>query len=294
MSRMSTITLINGRAMNRISPWRSIRRWLTQLDRRLGLTKRQVFVTVTLLLTAGLLLTQLVSHEYRYPMVIILMVVSYFFSALALRRDLRGIEWITLLSLPSLFTASVALFYFLLPVRWLTRIPVVVAYGVGMYALLLTENIYNVAAERSIALLRAAHTVGFLLTLITHFLLVQTLLAFRFNALINTVGTGIISAILLFQTLWAIELKESASDRLKAITFALMIVFMQLAWILSFWPVKPTLQALFLTTVLYSTGGMAQQYLVERLYRKTVVEFTVVSVLVFMLMMLATSWRGNV
>ena len=63
------------------------------------------------------------------------------------------------------FYGAVAFFYFLLPVRWLTRIPVVVLYAVGIYALLLTENIYNVAADRTIALLRAAHSVGYLLTL---------------------------------------------------------------------------------------------------------------------------------
>ena len=67
------------------------------------------------------------------------------------------------------FTAAIALFYFLLPVRWLTRVPVAVLYAVGMYALLLTENIYNVAADRTIALLRAAQSIGYLLTLLTYF-----------------------------------------------------------------------------------------------------------------------------
>ena len=62
------------------------------------------------------------------------------------------------LTLPTLFTAAVGLFYFLLPVRWLTRLPVVILYSIGIYALLLTENIYNVAAERTIALFRAAHS----------------------------------------------------------------------------------------------------------------------------------------
>src|SRR3972149_249894 len=161
---------------------RSFKRW----DRRFTLTKRQQFVAITILLTFGLVLTQLVSDELRYLFVTGLALVTFLFSAFALREDLRGVEWVTLLTLPTLFTAAVALFYFLLPVRWLTRVPVAVLFGVGIYALLLTENIYNVAAIRTIALLRAAHSVGFLLTLVTYFLLVQTALSFRFPFYIST------------------------------------------------------------------------------------------------------------
>ncbi|MFZ5844874.1 MAG: hypothetical protein ACOY0S_00190, partial [Patescibacteria group bacterium] len=116
---------------------RHFRRW----EREQTLSKRQQFVLVTILLTLGLVLTQIAPAEARYPMVTMLAVFSYLLSAFALREDLRGTEWITLLTLPTFFTAAIALFYFLLPVRWLTRLPVAALYGVGIYALLLTENI---------------------------------------------------------------------------------------------------------------------------------------------------------
>ncbi len=270
-----------------------LRKRLKRWDRQTSLTKRQILVILTIILTLGLLLTQLVSLEFRYPMVFLLFVLSYGLSAFGLRHDLKGIEFLTLLTLPSAFTAAIALFYFLLPERWLTRIPVVVFYGVGMYALLLTENIYNVAAERSIALLRAAHTIGFLLTLVTYFLLIQTLLAFRLDPITNTIVTGVIAYFLVFQTLWAIELTDHVSRRLWDLTVILTIVFMQASWALSFWPVKPTLHALFLTTLFYSTVGMAQQYLVDRLYKKTAFEFFLVSFVVFVMIFLTTNWRGN-
>lgn len=279
--------------MNTLPPIRLIQKRLKRWDRQTSLTKRQVLVLITIVLTAGLLLTQIVPLDYRYPMVFLLAIMTYTLSAFGLRHDLKGIEWLTLLILPTTFTAAIALFYFLLPVRWLTRIPVVVFYGVGMYALLLTENIYNVAAERSIALLRAAHTIGFLITLVTYFLLLQTLLAFRLDPTTNTIITGIISYFMVFQTLWAIELKEHVSVRLWHITIALTIVFMQIMWALSYWPAKPTIQALFLTTMFYATVGMAQQYLVDRLYKKTVSEFFSVSFVVFVLLLITTTWRGN-
>lgn len=265
------------------------RRW----NRRMTLSKRQQFVAITAILTTGLVLTQLATPELRYPMVAIISLVAYALTAFGLRDDLGGVEWLTLLILPMFFTAATALFYFLLPVRWLTRVPVAALYFVSMYALLLTENIYNVAADRTIALLRAAHTIGFLLTLVTYFLLLQTILAFRFNALVNSLLTGIVSFLLIFQTLWAIELEEQASRRLFQISVALTFMLIELMWAFSFWPVKSTLHALFLTTCFYGSVGMAQQYFVEKLYKKTVMEFFSVVAIVFIIVLFATQWRGN-
>ncbi len=267
----------------------SFRRW----DRRFAPTKRQQFVAITLVLTAGLLLTQLVPADFRYPMVAGLSIAAYSLTAFGLREDLRGIEWVSLLTLPTFFTAAIGLFYFLLPVRWLTRLPVAALYGVGIYALLLTENIYNVAAERTIALLRAAHSVGFLLTLVTYFFLVQTILAFRLLPFLSVLFVGGVSFLLLFQSLWAMELSERPSRRVWELTFVLTLVLMELVWALSFLPVKTTLATIFFTTCFYGMAGMAQQYLVEKLYKKTVVEFFFVCAIVLVLLLATTHWRGN-
>lgn len=270
----------------------TLKRW----ERRITITisKRQQFVILTLLLTFGMVLTQLVPADLRYTMVAGLSLFTFAATALAMREDLSGIEWLTLLSLPTLFTAAVGLFYFLLPVRWLTRLPVAALYAVGIYALLLTENIYNVAAERTIALLRAAHSVGFLITLLTYFLLVQTILAFRLPYFANTLCIGFMSFILISGSLWAVELGERLSRRVWRISIAISVILMELGWIFSFWPVATTLIALFLTTCFYSLVGMAQQYLVERLYKKTVIEFLGVVTIVFFIVFLVTHWRGSI
>ena len=208
------------------------RRWI-RWDRRLTLSKRQQFVVVTLLLVFGLMFTQLVPVEFRYPMTALLSAFAYGLSAFALRENLNGIEWLSLLTLPTLFTAAVALFYFLLPGRWLTRVPFVVLYALGMYALLLTENIYNVAADRTIALLRAAHSVGFLLTLVTYFLLVQTVMAFRFPFFLNAIFVGMVSYLLVFQSLWSSVLEESVSRRVGSLSIAIAVALSELAWLFS-------------------------------------------------------------
>jgi hypothetical protein len=270
-----------------------IKRRYIRWDRRLSLTKRQQFVIITIILSFGLMLTQLVPNEMRYPMTAGISVFAYILTAVALREELRGVEWLTLLVLPTLFTCAVALFYFLLPARWLTRIPFVLLYGVGMYALLLTENIYNVAADRTIALLRAAHSVGFLLTLTTYFLLVQTVLAFRFPFYFNAFFVLIISFFLVIQSLWAVILEEHLSRRVWCLTIGIAVVLSEIAWLFSFWPTQSTLKVLFLTTSMYGMVGMAQQYLIEKLYKKTVIEFFSLCMIVFVIVIFATRWRGN-
>jgi len=271
----------------------AVKMWFIRWERHLSLTKRQQFVLVTVLLSAGLLFTQLMTGASRYFLVGLLSVAACGLSAVVFRNEIGGLEWLTILSLPTLFTTAVALFYFLLPVRWLTRVPVALLYGIGIYALLLTENIYTVAADRTIALLRAAHSVGFLLTLFTYFLLVQTILAFRFMAPVQMLLIGIVSFFLVLQSVWSMELTEVLSRRVWHISIAIAVFLMQLVWIFSFLPTKTTLLALLFTTAFYSTVGMAQQYLIEKLYKKTVIEFFVVAAIVFIITLIATSWRGQ-
>lgn len=269
------------------------RKRLKRWDRNMVLSKRQQFVGITVILTFLMMLTQLVPSDFRYLLVFIMALVTYALTAFALRDDLKGAEWISLLTLPTLFTAAVALFYFLLPSRWLTRIPIVGLYAIGLYALLLTENIYNVAATRTIALLRAAHSVGFLLTLSTFFLLVQTLYAFRFHPIINALGIVFIAYPLTLQILWAMELTPKIGDKVKHFSFVITIVLVEMSWIISLWPTQSTLRGLFLTTCFYGLTGMGQQYLGDRLYKRMVWEFFSVVFIVFVIVLLGTNWYNN-
>lgn len=271
-----------------------LKKWMKRFNRKMTFTKRQEFVGVTGLLVVGLILTQLVPLDFRYPMVALLTCITFVLSAFVLRYDLKGIEWLTLLSLPTLFTTAISLFYFLLPVRWATRLPVAALYAVGMYALLLTENIYNVAAERGIGLLRAAHSVGFLVTLVTDFLLLFTILSFRLPVLVTAILIALVNALLFIQSLWSYELGKTLNQKVGEIVVILTVLSFELTWILLFWPIKPILIALLLTSGFYSTVGMAQQYMVEKLYKKTIIEFLSVLCIVFILALITARWRGPV
>lgn len=261
--------------------------------KNLKLSKRQEFVIITLFLTVFLIITQNLTSAYRFVFIIVLSLLSYGLCALGLREDLRKIEWLTLLILPTVYTISLGVFYFLLPVRWLTRIPFAILYGVGMYAILLVENIYNVAVNRSIQLLRVAHAVGFLISLVTVFLLINTIFTFHLRAALNFGLIFVIIFPLSLQALWAIKLTEESIGwdvfRL-ALFFSLLIA--QAAFFISFWPLKPVLSSLFLSTSFYCLVGLGQQYLAKRLFRKNLMEFLQVFVIIFILIILTTSYRN--
>lgn len=254
------------------------------------MTKRQKFVFTSLALSLGLFGVQLVSLESRYPAIIVLVLLAYFLSAWVLYKDLAGIEWLTVLVLPAAYTAASGLFYFLLPERWLSRLLVAGFFGIGFYALLLTENIFAVAAIRTIQLLRAAQTVGFLLTLVTAFFLFNTILSFKLPFYFNFFLVFLASFPLILQSLWSVKLEERISQTILSFSYLLSFLLAEIALALSFWPLTVAAGSLFLTTFLYVFLGISQEYFKERLFAKVLREYFWVAVIVFLITFLITSW----
>lgn len=260
------------------------------MKKLLDLSKRKKFVLTSIILALGLLITQIIKTDHRYEAIFILSLCSLLFSLWCLWEGLSGITFITVLLLPPLYTAGVGLFYFLLPVRWLTRLPVAFFYAFGMYSLLLTENIFSVAAIRTIQLLRAAHAVGFLLTLITAFFLYDTILSFRFPFWINFFLSFLATFPLMIQGFWSVKLEDYFSKQALLYSILLSFGIAEVALFLSFWPVTVTVGSLFLTSFLYVLLGLFQHHLDERLFRRTAAEYISVGVVVFITVFLTTSW----
>ena len=244
------------------------------------MSKRKRFVIVSFLLTLGLLGIQVVGIDRRYEAIIFFSGVSIILSAWALLSDLKGIEWLTVLSLPAVYPASVALFYFLLPESIISKIILLGLFGFGMYALLLTENIYSVAAIRTIQLLRAAHAVGFLITILTAIFLTGTLLSLRQDFWINAIGVGLIIFILLVQGLWSATLSPRLPRSIIAVSAALSIMAGILTAAMGFLPITPLVSSFLISGYLYVVLGLMQHELQGRLFAKTVQEYLTVAAMV--------------
>lgn len=256
----------------------------------ISLSKRQIFVAVTLFLTFGLIGTQLIPVQLRYFSVLILGFMAYFLTAFSLREDLKKHEWLTLLVLPTFYTLSISYFYFLLPVRWITRLPMAFIFAFGYYALLLTENIFNISSARSIQLLRAAQAVGFYITLITYFLLTDLLLSLRLNFFANVLLGFIIYFMLLVQYLWSVVLTPKIEKRIWTYSLIIALCMAEFTLALSFWPVRTLTGALLLSSVFYAFMGTMGYELQEKLTMRVIYEFISLPVIVLILSLITTSW----
>lgn len=260
--------------------------------KKLKISKRQKFVVTAVFLAAGLWLIQLQEVSWRYQLIGGLTIFTYLLTAWSLAEGLNGVEWFTVLILPTLFTAGVGLFYFLIPATLWARLSVVILYGLGLYALQLTENIFSVAAIRTIQLFRAAQAVGFLLTIIVAFFLYDTILSLRLDSWFSFLLVSGTSLPLLLQGLWHVNLEEKISRKVIFYSLFLSLISGEIALSLSFWPVTIAVGSLALTTSLYITLGLAQHQLAEKLFRKTVHEYLAVGLVVLATIFLATHWGG--
>ena len=260
--------------------------------KKTAISKRQKFIISATLLSAGLLTIQLANLSWRYQAILALTILTYLLSAWSLKEGLFGIKWLTVLILPTLFTTGVGLFYFLLPSSWLTRLPVATLYGLGLYALLLTENIFSVAAIRNIQLFRSANAVGFLLTLLTAFFLYDTIFSFRLSFWLNFVLVFLTSLPLFVQGLWAVNLEEKITSQIWFYSLALSLIVAEGALALSFWPVTVSAGSLALITIMYVILGLTQHYLSQRLFKRTINEYLTVGVVVLVTVIITTRWGG--
>lgn len=258
------------------------------------LDKQQRFVIQTVTLTAGLLIAQLIWTDYRFFMVLILAIVAYILTAWSLKEDVLGIEWLLLFILPVFFTASVSLFYFLLPGRWISRLITSTLFAVGTYAIVRCENIYNVAAERSIQLLRVAQTVGLLITLVVVFFSTIIVYSLRTPFWVNLLIFLPLTFILALQSLWTVKLETRLTLQLLLYSSIISLSVGEAVLVLSFWPIFKSsglsIAALFISSIYYSLTGLTQQYLMGRMFANTTREYIVPFLFMLVLLVFAARW----
>ena len=256
------------------------------------LNKRQKIIMSAVLLTIGLLSTQLVDFNLRFKFIGGLFVLSYMLSVWALWEGLNLTKAVVLLILPTFFTIASASFYFLLPVRWLTRLPVAAAFGLIVYLLLLAQNVFNVASLRTIPLYRAASTASFLFTLLSAFFLFNVLYAFNLLFIWNGVVVFLISFPLSLQVLWSLKMEDKVSNAVFVQSFILSMILGELALAFSFWPMPTTIWPLIMSSSMYVLLGLATQVLRGRVNRRVVWEYLGIGAGVLVIGFLTTSWTG--
>lgn len=256
------------------------------------ITKRQKLILMSFFLTMVLVATQTVPESMRYQTMGFLGLATAFLAIFSLWGELSGIKYLLLLILPVYFVMGASLFYFLLPVRWLTRLPFAFMFGVSVYLLMLTSNIFNIAAIRTIALLRAARAVGLLFSLVATFFLTNVLFSLHLAVYWVVPIVAVICLPLYLASLWSYELEEFISLRVAIFALIFSLVTAQIISLVSFWPIVPINGALVVVTVMYVLLGLGQFVFGEKLKQRIIWEHLIVSGIVIFIILLSTRWSG--
>src|SRR3989338_7445174 len=256
----------------------------------LKIEKRFRFVISALVMGSLMLLSTFFLFDKALIFLAVFLVFGYLFTYFSILEGVEGIEWFTLFLMPIILTVSFYFFYFLFPVRWLTRLPFMFLFGISFYAVLLCSNIFNVGVEKSLQLYRAAFSINFFYQAVVFFLFNNALFSFKLNFIINALAVFIIAVLLAFQLIWSVKLDLVIDKKTIAYAFLIGLLLSELALIGSFVPLKSTILALFLASSYYSLSGLIYSHLDQRLFKETVREFVSVWLIVLGLTILSISW----
>ena len=131
---------------------------------------------------------------------------------------------------------------------------------------------------------------GFILTLVTSFLLFDAVFSLRTNVALSFALVIIVSIPIYLQGLWTIKLEEKLSLNLILMVFIFSLVMGEVTVSLFFWPVTVVVGSLFLTGIEYVLLGLGQAKLEGRLFSQTVREYLLIGLMVFIGMFFATHW----
>ncbi len=257
---------------------------------RISLSKRQKFVITVGLLSVGLFSSEYLFSGYGVLFAGILAVVTDLLVIMSLGDDLFSNFSIYPLTLPFLWSLSFGFFYFLAPARLLTRLILTSLFAIGMYSVLLSENIFVVGSIRTIALLSSARIVTFVITLVAYFFVTNTIFSFRLS-IFPTLGLFALFTFLFFlHSIWTYTLGKSVRDDLlwNGILTICMTEFAALLW---FWPTPPTVFALFIAAVFYIFTGLTHVWLDKRLFKSVLWEYSWVAVVAVFVLLWFSNWQ---
>lgn len=222
-------------------------------------------------------------------MVFFLSFLTDFLLFLSLHDDIRENFYPQIFILPFFYSLAFGLFYFLVPVRFLTRIIVTSLYGVGLYSLFLSANIFTVSAIRTIALLSSARTVSFALSLLSYFFLSNVVFSLHTNVFLTLLLILGFTFPLVLSSIWTYTLERDIKPDLFW-SISLTILLFESSVILWFWPSMPTLISLFLTGIFYTMVGLSHAWFEKRLFKGVILEYFWVAIVTFIVLIFFTAW----
>lgn len=252
--------------------------------------KRIRFVISTFFLSLLLLISTFFFFDKATLFIPLLIAGSYVATFFALYEGIEKIEWYMLFLMPVLLSVAMYLFYFLFPVRWLTRIPFILIYAISTYAVLLSSNIFNVGVEKNLQLYRAGFSVNYLIQTMVFFLISNVLASFHWGFLANAIIFGILAFGMSLQLYWSIRLDLHIRKEVLRHTLLTALLIGEMCLFLSFIPVQESIFALVAAVLYYCFAGLTHLHLDERLFKHSVREYMIILIVILAILFLSISW----
>lgn len=256
------------------------------------MSKRHKFIVTSLVLALSFVGLTFLGNEDRLAGIGVLSLSSLILFYWTLREGLSRDATLLSLILPPLFTLGVGLFWFLLPATFYAMLPILILYGVGVYSMVITANVFTVSVHKKIPLARAAKGVSFVLTLFTLFLLYDATLSLRTTIFVTSLIVLGVSFLMFLQGLWVSRITKVIGGDTVVYSGVFSFIVAWLAAFIYFWPVSVVVGSLFLTVAVYVLLGLGQAKLEGRLFKATVNEYLAIGIIVFLLMFIFTNWHG--
>lgn len=254
------------------------------------LSKRQKFVITVIILSIGLFSSEYLFSGYGVLFAGILAIVSDLLVIVSLGDDLLGNFTIYPLVLPFLWSLSFGFFYFLAPSRLLSRVILTTLYAVGMYSVLLSENIYVVGSIRTIALTSSARIVTFVISLVAYFFVANTIFSFRLTVWPTLLLFAFFTFLFFLHGIWTYTLGKSMREDITW-NLILTLCITEFAGVLWFWPTPPTVFALFMTALFYIFTGLTHVWLDKRLFKSVLWEYLWVAIVGVFVLIWFSNWQ---
>jgi len=255
--------------------------FLKKISFLFNISKRQKFIISVIILSLILFFSEHLFGKGGVYMAFLLSFLTDLFVFWAVKKDLKDNLSLQVFILPLFYSLACALFYFLVPARFLTRIGMSLLYAFGLYSLLLSENIFIVSSIRTIALLSSARTVSFLVTLLSYFFMATVVFSLHLNIFITLLFIFAFSFPLIMHSVWTHTLEGDFRSHLEWVLL-IAVCIVETALMLWFWPTTPTIIGLFLTCLFYILVGISQVWLDRRLFKGVMWEYVWVTVIVFL------------
>ena len=270
--------------LKKINPYSHLFKYFNRVD------KRQRFIISSVILTGLLFFSTLLTYSQAQIFLIVIILAVYFFTFFSVLEGIDRWEWAMLFLLPIYFTVAYNLFFFLLPGRWITRVPYIVIYAISIYGIMLSSNIFNVGEMKNLQLYKAASSVNFFYLILTFFLVFNLIFSFKLNFIFNFILIFLISLPLVTQFYWSINPKTTLETQVRRSGVFTALIMGQVALVFSFIPLTANIFALIITAVFYSVGGLFQAYIEERLFKERIQEFIFVLVFILIMSLLTINW----